>query len=117
MKIERFEQLDVWREAHLLVLAVYGITAGFPDEEKYGLVSQMRRAAVSVPANIAEGFKRRHWKDKARFYNMAHSSLEELRYYFILGSDLGYLHTQKAVVQKMERIAMMLNKLSRLGGA
>ena len=70
-RLERFEDLDVWRRAHALVLEVYRLTGGFPNDEKFGLVSQMRRAAVSVPANIAEGFKKRGNKDKANFYNIA----------------------------------------------
>ena len=84
-----FEDLIVWQKAHALTLKVYALTASFPNHELYGLVSQMRRAAVSVGANIAEGFKRRGRPDKARFMNLAHGSLEELRYYFILASDLG----------------------------
>jgi four helix bundle protein len=63
---------------------------GFPRQETYGLTSQMRRAAVSIPANIAEGFRRRGKADKARFMNMAEGSLEESRYYLILAQDLGY---------------------------
>ncbi len=91
MAITSFEQLNVWKLAHELTLDVYNRTRVFPNEEKYGLTSQMRRSAVSVPANIAEGFKKRGSKDKARFYNIAQGSLEELRYYFILCRDLGYL--------------------------
>src|SRR5207249_3872205 len=84
-----FQDLLVWRKAHELVLAVYSITAAFPKEETYGLALQMRRAAVSVPANIAEGFRRRGKADKARYMNMAEASLES-RYYLILTKDLGY---------------------------
>jgi four helix bundle protein len=91
MSIERFEDLEAWRQAHQLVLAVYRATASFPQHEKFGLTSQMRRAAVSVPANIAEGFKRRSKRDKVHFYNMAQGSLEELRYYWILARDLKYI--------------------------
>ncbi len=87
-KISSFTQLDAWREAHKLVLSVYKITRGYPNEEKFGLVSQMRRASVSVPANIAEGFKRRGIQDKIRFYNIAEGSLEELKYFFILSKDV-----------------------------
>lgn len=85
-----FEELLVWQKAHCATLAVYRYTAGFPPSELYGLSSQFRRAAVSVPANIAEGFKRRGKADKIRFYNIAQASLEEARYYAILARDLGY---------------------------
>ena len=88
---EKFEDLVVWQKAHKVVLRVYRLTAGYPKNETFGLVSQMRRAAVSIPANIAEGFKRRGRLDKARIMNIAQGSLEELRYYFILSRDLGYL--------------------------
>ncbi|MGH9411138.1 MAG: four helix bundle protein [Vicinamibacterales bacterium] len=86
-----FRDLIVWQKAHALVLLVYGVTRKLPKEELFGLVSQMRRAAVSIPANIAEGFKRRGRADKARQMNIAQGSLEELRYYFVLCADLGYL--------------------------
>jgi four helix bundle protein len=76
-----------------LVLGVYHTTAGFPKQETFGLCSQMQRAAVSVPANIAEGFKRRGRADKARFLNIAQASLEECRYFLILAKDLGYANT------------------------
>ena len=85
-----FQDLVVWRQAHEFVLAVYRFTQGFPKEETYGLRIQMRRAAVSIAANIAEGFRKRGRADKARFINMAEGSLEECRYYLILVGDLGY---------------------------
>lgn len=88
--IKSFEDLLVWQKAHQLVLAVYKITKLFPKEEQYCLISQIRRAAVSVPANIAEGFRRRTKADKQRFLTMAQGSLEEVRYYLILSEDLGY---------------------------
>ena len=68
----------MWKKAHSLVLVIYNITREFPSEERFGLVSQMRRAAVSIPANIAEGFKKQTLKDKSNFYNIAQGSLEEL---------------------------------------
>jgi four helix bundle protein len=108
MGIERFEELDVWKTAHGLVLNVYRMTRTFPADERFGLVSQMRRAAVSVPANIAEGFKRRGQADKAHFCNMAEASLEELRYYFILCRDLGYRLEHAALATEAERISRML---------
>ena len=84
-----FRDLLVWRKAHEFVLAVYSFTAGFPKPETYGLSLQMRRAAVSIPANIAEGFRRRGQAEKARFMNIAEGSLEECRYFLILAEDLG----------------------------
>ncbi len=91
MKAERFEDLEVWKKAHRLVLDIYNITRNYPAEERFGLVSQMRRSAVSIPANIAEGFKKRTLRDKSSFYNIAQGSLEELRYYLMLSKDLKYL--------------------------
>ncbi len=86
----KFEDLIVWQKAHEFVLAVYRFTQIFPRSEIYGLSSQFRRAAVSVAANIAEGFKKRGKPDKLRFYNIAQGSVEECRYYLILAKDLGY---------------------------
>ena len=88
---EKFEDLIVWQKAHALVLRVYKLTKSYPKDELFGLTSQMRRAAVSVPANIAEGFSKKGKPDKARIFNIAQASLEELRYYFILSKDLGYV--------------------------
>lgn len=85
-----FEDLIVWQKAHAFVLNVYKIGREFPREETYGLTAQLRRAAVSVPANIAEGFKKRGRSDKARLMNVAEGSLEEARYYLRLADDLGY---------------------------
>jgi len=85
-----FQNLVVWRKAHEFVLAVYRFTSDFPRQETYSLALQMRRAAVSVPANIAEGFRLRGKADKARFMNLAEGSVEECRYYLILARDLSY---------------------------
>jgi four helix bundle protein len=92
-----FRDLVIWQRAHQLVLCVYRLTAGFPKNETFGLTSQLRRAAVSVAANIAEGFKRRGQGDKARFLNIAQASLEECRYYLILTDDLGYAETASSM--------------------
>jgi four helix bundle protein len=97
-----FRDLLVWRKAHEFVLAVYTFTAGLPKHETYGLASQMRRAAVSIPANIAEGFRRRGKVDKARFMNLAEGSLEECRYYLILAQDLGYGDTAQLAASAEE---------------
>jgi four helix bundle protein len=88
---QKFEDLIVWQKSHQLTPLVYRLTGSFPKTELYGLTSQMRRAAVSVPANIAEGFKRRRNPDKARCMNIAQGSLGEVRYYFLLARDLGYV--------------------------
>ena len=108
MRAERFEQLEVWQQAHQLTLSIYIFTRQLPRDERYGLVSQMRRAAVSVPANITEGFKRRGRQDKARFYNIAQSSLEELRYYVYLCKDLSYGVDHDDFEPIIERVARML---------
>ncbi|MGA2212789.1 MAG: four helix bundle protein [Bryobacteraceae bacterium] len=92
-----FQDLLVWQKAHALVLGIYRTTASFPKHETFGLSSQMQRAAVSVPANIAEGFKRRGRADKARFLNIAQASLEECRYFLILTGDLGYADTASSL--------------------
>ena len=101
-----FRDLAVWRKAHDFVLAVYTFTADFPRQETYGLALQMRRAAVSIPANIAEGFRRRGKADKARFMNMAEGSVEECRYFLILASDLGYGDTSS--------LSALLDEVSRM---
>lgn len=85
-----FEDLIVWQKAHSFVLSVYRLTRSFPKSETYGLTSQFRRAAVSIPANIAEGFRKRGKADKARYFNIAEGSAEECQYYLILTKDLEY---------------------------
>ena len=94
MSSQRFEDVEVWQKAHRLVLDVYCITKRFPREELLGLTSQFRRAAVSIPANFAEGFVKRGRAVKLRFYNIAQGSLEECRYYCRLAKDLEYGDTE-----------------------
>jgi len=89
-RIQTFEQLLVWQKAHQFVLAVYKLTEKFPPKETSGLTFQFRRAAISIPANIPEGYKKSRRLDKLGFFNTARSSLEECRYYMILTRDLGY---------------------------
>ena len=110
-KIENFRDLEVWKKAHQIVLAVYRLTKDFPSDERFGLVSQMRRAAVSVPANIAEGFKRRGKGDKVRFYNFSEASLDELKYFFILTKDLGYTTETQSLMDDAEVVSKMLYRL------
>lgn len=102
-----FQDLRVWEKAHGLVLAIYGFSRGFPSCETYGLQSQIRRAAVSIPANIAEGFKRRTKGDKVRFLNIAQGSLEEVRYFLILSKDLGYGDCH-APMSRLEEVGRLL---------
>src|SRR3974377_1805042 len=104
-----FQDLLVWQKAHAFVLEAYRLTATFPKSETYGLALQLRRAAVSIPANIAEGFRRRGKADKARFLNMAEGSLEECRYFLILTGTLGYGDPQA--------ISVALGEVSKLLGA
>ena len=110
-KVLHFQQLNAWQEAHKLVLMVYRATKEFPSDERFGLVSQMRRAAVSIPANIAEGFKRRGISDKIRFYNISEGSLEELKYFFILSQDLEYISSHDDLMAQAETVGRLLNGL------
>jgi len=89
--MQNFQNLNVWKKAHVLVLEIYKQTKNYPREETYGLTSQMRRAATSITANIAEGSCRKTDNDFAHFLQMALGSASELEYYFILSNDLGYI--------------------------
>lgn len=90
-KIKSFTDLEAWREAHKLVLTIYKITKNFPKEELFGLVAQMKRAAVSITSNIAEGFSRQGYKEKLRFYYIALGSLTELQNQLLVAKDVKYL--------------------------
>ncbi|MBW1716812.1 MAG: four helix bundle protein [Deltaproteobacteria bacterium] len=105
-KAKSFEDLLVWRKSHDFVLEIYKFTKEFPKEELFGLVPQMRRAAVSIPANIAEGFRRAGKQDKLRFFNIAEGSIEEVKYYLILAEDLEYAETKE--------LRKALSEISRL---
>jgi four helix bundle protein len=107
-----FRDLLVWQKAHQFVLNVYEHSAAFPRVETYGLTSQLRRAAVSIPANISEGFRRRGKPDKARFLNIAQGSLEECRYYLILAQDLRYGSSEE-LMRQVEEVSRMLQVYAR----
>jgi four helix bundle protein len=107
-----FEDLIVWQKAHAWVLGVYRFSEAFPAKEIYSLTSQLRRAAISVPANIAEGFKKTGVADKKRFMNTAQGSLEECRYYLILARDLGYGDTRHLATQ-LEEVSRLLCAYAR----
>ena len=108
---EKFEDIVAWQKAHQFVVMVYRSTKSFPDFEKFGLCSQFQRAAVSIAANIAEGYKKLSKADKLRFYNIAQGSLEECRYYCILAKDLGYIDesTFQQLVQAILETSYLLN--------
>jgi four helix bundle protein len=89
--IKSFLDLRSWQESHKLALEIYGLTNQFPEEERYGLISQMRRAAVSVPSNIAEGMGRSGSKELIRFMINARGSIQELLYQILLAKDLGFI--------------------------
>jgi four helix bundle protein len=109
---KKFEDLLVWRKAHALVLTVYRVSRRFPQEERYGLTHQLRRCAASVPANIAEAFKKRSNADKARVLNIAQSSLEETRYFLILARDLEYVASDEAL-SLLEEVSRMMDSYTR----
>ena len=109
--MQDYRNLEVWKQAHLIVLDVYRLTGTYPKEELYGLVSQTRRAASSVPTNIAEGCGRGSDADFGRFLQIALGSATELDYHLLLAHDLGYGDTQtlNALSLKLDRVRKMLN--------
>ncbi len=114
-EIKNFEDLELWQVAHGLVLDIYCITKEFPKDELYGIVSQLRRAALSITSNIAEGFSRYHYNDKIRFYHNARGSLSEVKNCLILSKDIGYVSSEKHknLSSKSDRVLMLINGLIR----
>jgi len=104
-----FEDVEIWRKAHAFVIEIYRLSENFPKHELYGLTSQLRRAAVSIPANFAEGFGKATKPDKLRFYSIAQGSLEECRYYMILAKDLDYGDTGA--------LRILLDEISKMLGS
>ncbi len=90
--LRNYTELKVWQKAHELVLKIYKETKNFPQEEKFSLVNQLRRSAVSIPANIAEGYGRKHIKEYIQMLYISQGSLEETKYYLLLSKDLGYIN-------------------------
>ena len=107
----RFEDIYAWQKAHAFVLLVYRVTGHFPEVERFGLISQFRRAAVSIEANIAEGYKKLSKADKLRFFNISQGSLEECRDYIILSRDLNFLQKGEfeALCMSNEEASKLLN--------
>ena len=112
-KIKGFEDLKVWEKSHEFVLEVYKITQQFPGEEKFGMTSQIRRSAVSVAANIAEGSKRQHLNEYIQMLYIAQGSLSETKYYLLLARDLKYLNDEvyQQIFSQSQEIAKMLSGL------
>lgn len=110
----RFEDIIAWQKARLFIRHVYVVTKQYPEDEKFGLISQFRRAAVSIAANIAEGYKRIGRDDKLRFLNYSQGSLEECRCYIILSVDIGYLSEDEALkmIDEIEETSKLLNGYS-----
>lgn len=106
-----FENVIAWQRAHQFVLYVYKTTKEFPNYERFGLSSQFQRAAVSIAANIAEGYKKKGAQDKLRFFNIAQGSIEECRYYIILANDLEYVNPERSVQMRelLEETSKLLN--------
>lgn len=110
-----FEDLIVWQRAHKFVLDVYKTTKLFPKEELFGLTSQYRRAAISIPANIAEGYGKKGQSDKLRFYNIAEGSINECKYYILLSKDLGYVNSDESTLlyEDLSTIQKLLKSYSQ----
>jgi len=111
IKIRHWRDLEIWQLSHQIVLDLYQLLANFPKEEKYSLCDQIKRAAVSVPANIVEGYSRKSTKDFVRFCYISRSSLEEVRYYLILALDLEFIDkdTYLSLEKKLTSISVKLN--------
>jgi four helix bundle protein len=108
-KIQSFTSLNAWRNGHGLVLSIYKTTKNFPKEELFGLKNQIRRAAVSITSNIAEGFSRQSYKEKVQFYSMALGSLTELQNQLLISRNVGYLENNN--FQKIGSDTVVAHKL------
>jgi four helix bundle protein len=113
--LKSFRELEVWQRSHGMVLEVYRVTSSFPKDERFGIISQLRRAASSIPANIAEGFGRRSTKELLQCLAIANGSLEEVRYFILLSHDLGYLQNEpmQSLNDQLDSVAQMIAALSR----
>lgn len=107
--INSFKEILAWQKAHELTLAVYDLVKDLPKGEEFVLSSQIRRCAISIPSNIAEGFRRRSLKDSKHFYNIAQGSLEELKYQVLLARDLKYIKDSQ--YNKLNSLAEEVSKL------
>lgn len=110
-KISGFEQLDVWQQAQDVAVLIYSLTSDFPNDERFGLTNQVRRASASVSANIAEGFGRRGLKDKLQFYAIAYGSLLETKNFMYLASRLDYV-SKETLLETIESITICQKQLN-----
>lgn len=113
--MEKVEELDVFKLSHSLTLEIYGITKSFPDEEKFGLISQMRKAAYSIPMNLMEGTHRLSSKEYRQFTGIARGSAGEMKYQLLLVRDLNYISDNEYsdLTSKYERVSQMLTRLAK----
>lgn len=111
--MDTFQDLDVWKEAHKLVLRIYKLTRNFPESELYHLTNQLRRSATSIPANIAEGKGRKTLNEYIQYLYNARGSLEETKYHLLLAKDLGYLNSgdYSELLKCYNKTGKMLNGL------
>lgn len=109
-KIKSFIDLHAWQEGHKLAISVYKIIGSFPDEERYGIVNQMRRCAVSITSNLAEGFSRKCKKESAQFFYFALGSITEFQNQLLLSRDIGYL--SKVLIRKLANQIIAVSKLA-----
>ena len=112
MGAKTFEELTVWKKAHQVTNGVFDATLTFPSHQRYVLIPQMQRAAISIPANIVEGFGRRLPRDKARFYNIAEASANEVQYYFILARARCFIADRLPVESVLVEVQRMLRSLT-----
>lgn len=114
-KINNFYDLDCWKKGHGFVLEIYEITKDFPKEEIFGIISQIRRAVVSIVANIAEGFGRYHYKDKIKFYYNSRGSVAEVQSLLFIAKDLNYLKNDKfdRLISISNEVRQLINGLIR----
>jgi four helix bundle protein len=113
MKIQSFTDLNAWKEGHQLVLRIYKLTKSFPQDEQFGLSNQMRRCAVSITSNIAEGFSRKTKKEKAQFFYMALGSTTELQNQLLIARDINYLRNEefRIIAEKTVVVSKLINGL------
>ena len=108
MKSKGFEELEVWKKAHNLTIEIYKLTKSFPADERFGLVSQMRRASISSGDGGERRYRKRGKKDKLNFYNIAQGSLDELKYYLILSKDIGYINDASRYLTLYDEVIRVL---------